>query len=71
MQFEISRIASHFDGFRVAVVVARELVIETRRPPELEAVIAAREAEARERWRGKGLSQTLVCLRSARAIAIA
>jgi len=57
MQIDISEIAGHFPEFRVAVVVARGLVIPAGRPADLDALIAEREAAARERWKGMELSE--------------
>jgi DNA/RNA-binding domain of Phe-tRNA-synthetase-like protein len=57
MRIDISDIAGDFPDFRVAVVVARGLAIRPGRPADLDALIAAREAAARERWKGFELSE--------------
>lgn len=57
MQIDISEIADAFPEFRVAVVTARELRIEEPRTPELDAIVAAREAACRARWAGTELSE--------------
>jgi len=56
MYIDISEIAPAFPDFRVAVVIAENLEIGADRPPELQALIAQREAAARKTWKGKELS---------------
>lgn len=56
MKIDITGVASDFPEFRVAVVVARGLAIPATRPPELDALIAEREAACRVRWGGTDLS---------------
>jgi DNA/RNA-binding domain of Phe-tRNA-synthetase-like protein len=57
MHVSIADIADRFPDYRVAFVVADGLTIAPERPPALDALIAAREAAARERWSGVELSQ--------------
>jgi DNA/RNA-binding domain of Phe-tRNA-synthetase-like protein len=57
MQVSIAEIIPAFPNYRVAVVVAEGLTIVPERQPELDALIAEREAAARERWGGTELSQ--------------
>jgi DNA/RNA-binding domain of Phe-tRNA-synthetase-like protein len=57
MRIDISEVADRFPDFRVAVVVARGLVIPASRPPDLQAIIAEREAAARAKWSGAELSE--------------
>ena len=57
MQISIAEITNAFPDYRVAFVVAEGLTIAPERPPALEALIAEREAAARERWGGMELSQ--------------
>lgn len=57
MQITIGEITNAFPDYRVAVVVAEGLSIAPERPPALDALIAEREAAARERWGGTELSQ--------------
>ena len=57
MQVSIAEIADAFPDYRVAVVVAEGLTIAPDRPAALDALIAEREAAARERWGGTELSQ--------------
>jgi DNA/RNA-binding domain of Phe-tRNA-synthetase-like protein len=57
MQVDISEIAESFPEFRVAVIVARGLLIERARPPALDRLIDEHEAECRERWAGMALSE--------------
>lgn len=51
-----SELATTFPDFRVAVLVAEGLSVPAERPAELDALILAREAEARARWGGTELS---------------
>src|SRR3954451_3218440 len=53
----IADIAEAFPEYRVAFVVAEGLTIAPERPAALDALIAAREQAARERWGGTELSQ--------------
>ena len=57
MRIDISEVAATFPEFKVAVVVARGLAIEAARPPELGAIIGAREAACRAEWSGVELSE--------------
>lgn len=57
MRIDISEIAADFPDFRVAVVLADGLEIGADRPADLEALIAEREAAAREAWAGRELSE--------------
>ncbi len=57
MHISIADIAEAFPEYRVAVVVAEDLTISAERPAALDALIAQREAAARERWGGTELSQ--------------
>ena len=57
MHISIADIADAFPEYRVAVVVAEDLTISAERPAVLDALIAQREAAARERWGGAELSQ--------------
>lgn len=52
----IADIAEAFPRFRVAFVVADDLVIPAERPPALDGLIRAREAAARTQWAGVELS---------------
>ena len=52
----IAEIADRFPEFRVAAVVAEDLSIPTERPPELDRLIAEREAAIRARYEGTELS---------------
>jgi DNA/RNA-binding domain of Phe-tRNA-synthetase-like protein len=52
----IAELAAAFPDFRVAVVVADDLVIPAERPADLEADIAARESACRAQWGGTELS---------------
>jgi DNA/RNA-binding domain of Phe-tRNA-synthetase-like protein len=56
MQISIADITSAFPDYRVAFVVAEGLAIAPERPAALDALIAGREAAARERWSGMELS---------------
>ena len=57
MHISIADIADAFPEYRVAVVVAEDLTISAERLAALDALIAQREAAARERWGGTELSQ--------------
>ena len=57
MRISIADITSAFPDYRVAFVVAERLTIPADRPAALDALIAAREAVARERWGGTDLAQ--------------
>ncbi|MCB1495239.1 MAG: hypothetical protein KDJ86_05600 [Bauldia sp.] len=57
MQIDISDIAADFPDFRVAVVIADGLEIGADRPEALDALIAEREAAAREQWAGTELAE--------------
>ena len=57
MRISIADITSAFPDYRVAFVVAERLTIPADRPAALDALIAQREAAARERWGGTELSQ--------------
>ena len=57
MKLDISDICEGFPDFRVAVIVANGLEVSAQRPAGLEALIAAREARARNSWQGFELSQ--------------
>ena len=56
MQITIADIANAFPNYKVAVVVAEDLVIAMERPAALDALIARREAAARAQWSGAELS---------------
>jgi DNA/RNA-binding domain of Phe-tRNA-synthetase-like protein len=56
LQISIAGITNAFPDYRVAFVVADGLTIASERPPALDALIAEREAAARERWSGTELS---------------
>lgn len=57
MRVDLSEIASAFPAFRVGVVVAEGMTIPAERPAELEAIVAARQAEVRGRWGGRELAE--------------
>jgi len=57
LQISIADITNAFPDYRVAFVVAEGLTIAPERPPELDALIAEREAEARATWGGTELAQ--------------
>jgi DNA/RNA-binding domain of Phe-tRNA-synthetase-like protein len=57
LRISIADITSAFPDYRVAFVVAERLTIPADRPAALDALIAAREAVARERWGGTDLAQ--------------
>jgi DNA/RNA-binding domain of Phe-tRNA-synthetase-like protein len=57
MLIDISEIADRFPDFRVAVVVATGLSIETARPPGLDRLIGDYETDCRQRWAGWVLSE--------------
>jgi hypothetical protein len=50
MRIDISELVPTFPDFRVAVLVADGLAITPARPDALEAIIAARQAEALRVW---------------------
>lgn len=52
----IAEISDRFPEFRVAAVVAEDLAIPAERPPELDRLIAEREAAIRARYDGMELS---------------
>jgi DNA/RNA-binding domain of Phe-tRNA-synthetase-like protein len=53
----ISEVISRFPEFRVAFVVADDLRIEERRPPELDELIRSVEEDARRLWADRELSE--------------
>ncbi len=53
----ITDVVPRFPDFRCAVTVAEDLAIPATRPPELDALIAEREAACRARWEGAELSE--------------
>lgn len=53
----IAEIAPRFPGARVAFILAGSLSVTAERPPELDALIAARERDCRARWADVALSQ--------------
>lgn len=53
----IAELAEPFPDFRVAVLLWEDLTIADRRPADLDALIAGREAEARRRHAGRELSE--------------
>jgi len=57
LQISIADITEAFPDYRVAFVVAENLVIAPERPAALDALIAEREAAARARWGDMELSQ--------------
>jgi len=57
LSVSITPLVSAFPQCRIAVVVAEGLTITPERPAALEALIAAREAEARTLWAGTELAQ--------------
>jgi DNA/RNA-binding domain of Phe-tRNA-synthetase-like protein len=56
MLLSIEELLPRFPAIRIAAVVAEDLAIPGARPPELEALIAAREAACRAQWTGLELS---------------
>jgi DNA/RNA-binding domain of Phe-tRNA-synthetase-like protein len=52
----IAELTDRFPDFRVAVLVCDGLAIPAARPPDLDALIAGREAAARARWSGSDLA---------------
>jgi DNA/RNA-binding domain of Phe-tRNA-synthetase-like protein len=56
MRLDISEVARDFPEFRVAVVACAGLTVRQARSPQLAALVAQREDEARERWAGMELS---------------
>jgi len=57
MHLSIADITPAFPKFRVAVLVIENLAITGARPQGLDALIAEREAECRQRWGQRELSQ--------------
>lgn len=57
MRIDLSQIATTFPAFRVGVVVAEGLSVPPRRPAELDALIADRQAAIRARWGGRELAE--------------
>ena len=57
MRISIADITNAFPDYRVAFVIAEGMTIASERPAALDALIAEREAAARERWGGVELSQ--------------
>jgi DNA/RNA-binding domain of Phe-tRNA-synthetase-like protein len=53
----VSDVIASFPAYRVAAVVAEDLVVASGRPTELDTLVRGREAAARERWRGRELAQ--------------
>jgi DNA/RNA-binding domain of Phe-tRNA-synthetase-like protein len=56
LRLDIHELATAFPDFRVAVVVAEDLVIPAERPAALDAIIRERETAARSAWAGTELS---------------
>ena len=52
----IGEVIPRFPEFRVAFVVAENLRLQEDRSPDLDALIAAREEDCRQRWAGRELS---------------
>jgi DNA/RNA-binding domain of Phe-tRNA-synthetase-like protein len=57
MKLSIAPLTAAFPDFRVAAVIAEDLVIPPQRPPALAAHIARLEAECRSRFAGMELSE--------------
>ena len=57
LELSIAELVPRFPQFRVAAVVADDLVLRSGRPPALDALVAEREAACRARWEGKELSE--------------
>ncbi|HVL74265.1 MAG TPA: phenylalanine--tRNA ligase beta subunit-related protein [Beijerinckiaceae bacterium] len=57
LSLSIAELVERFPGFRVAVVAAEDLRIGAERAPELDALVAEREAACRARWGGTELSE--------------
>jgi DNA/RNA-binding domain of Phe-tRNA-synthetase-like protein len=56
MRLDISELVPAFPEFRVAVVLAKDLLIRSERQSELAELIATREAESRRTWGGTDLA---------------
>jgi DNA/RNA-binding domain of Phe-tRNA-synthetase-like protein len=56
MELSIAELLPRFPAVRIAAVVAEDLAIPAGRPPELAALIKAREADCRVQWAGTELS---------------
>jgi DNA/RNA-binding domain of Phe-tRNA-synthetase-like protein len=57
LSVSISEVVPRFPQFRVACVAVERLNLVDARSPELDALIAAREEEARRRWADRELSE--------------
>jgi len=57
MFVDISEISDRFPDFRVAVIVATGLTVESGRPDDLKEVIDAYESDCRARWAATALSE--------------
>ena len=57
IELSIAELRERFPGFRVAVIVAEDLRVAEARSPELEALIAEREAACRAAWGSVELSE--------------
>jgi DNA/RNA-binding domain of Phe-tRNA-synthetase-like protein len=57
VELSIAEVCERFPNFRVAVVVAEKLRVAEARSPELDALLAAREAVCRAVWSGSELSE--------------
>src|SRR5215207_10299091 len=57
IELSIAELRERFPGFRVAVIVAEDLRVAEARSPELDALIAQREAACRAAWAGVELSE--------------
>ena len=57
MKLDISELAHDFPAFRVAAIVADELIVADHRPAGLDEEIARREDAVRDVWAGHELSQ--------------
>jgi DNA/RNA-binding domain of Phe-tRNA-synthetase-like protein len=57
IELSIAELRERFPGFRVAVIVAEDLRVAEARSPELDALIAEREAACRAAWAGVDLSE--------------
>jgi DNA/RNA-binding domain of Phe-tRNA-synthetase-like protein len=55
-RLDIAALAQRFPDFRVAAILAKDLVIPGERPPRLDAIITEHERLCRERWNGTDLS---------------
>jgi DNA/RNA-binding domain of Phe-tRNA-synthetase-like protein len=56
LNVSIGEVVPRFPEFRVAFVAVEDLKLTEARPPELDALIAAREDEARRHWADRELS---------------